>query len=1012
MDSRRARLLPRLALACAVAAIGGLAAHAQDEPAPFQMSPTDRGGSGASAPGQPAAGSDSTSRGTTSRPQSQSQSGQPPAFGAGSASSQPAPAFGSGSTSPSTGSGTGGLSGSISDTASQYFQSGGSGSAPTLQSIERAQPDSQAAPPPFSIGQGSGGGSTSRQTTAQPSPSRPQDPSLPPIETLTNQGSPGNAPSVWNTGSPTGNELGSQRNPLTIDNSDQLELLNQFLEDDTATGQRTLEVALGNISETIPAVDRPIVPFSHLRLGGEIDFRSWTLYLTAAQAARGATLTVAFTNSVLVLPEASELRVFLNTREILTTEIDSPDNTKVVAVPITADMVRPGANAIRFEVDQRHRIDCSLSATYELWTRIEPRLTGLSFRGGNVPLQSLAELPAVGVDTTGATRIRVLQPAVMTAASQNRILEAAQIMAVRGRFSQPLVEILTPGMDAPPRPGVVNLVMGTYEDISRLVRGVSADGQGGPTAVLQDRPDIGPTVYVAAPDERGLDVAMRRLESEIDPISRTNPIASTPPWHSPDAIEINGADRFSLRDAGVFTQEFSGRRFETHFQIELPPDFFAAAYGQATIDLDAAYTPAVRPGSRLNVYVNGILATALSFTASEGRVFNKFPVRILLKNFRPGVNDIRISVNLLTDSDELCLPGGTVSTQQRFVLFNTTEFVFPAFARIGRVPDLASFGADGFPYSLGDRPIAVRVSGDSRDTLGATASLLARMAVTRGRRFNAVAVDSISSLIGRPAIVVGSFAEVTPLVLQQTRVDKVIPQSWLTPRASVADTQARGLSQYDEILQRLRAQTREQDALRNRNVSIDEFQSTDDLMTDERTQTEELYDRWRSEVRHGEGLAGWLGKVHDWFGRQFDVSFAAITAGDMEEDGPAISEQATLIIAQAAAPQSVDNAWTLVTAPTPALLSAGVAALSAAERWDRMGGRLSAFQVESEAVQTLPAENPTFLVTEALSFQNIRLIAANWFSINNGIYAIVMILAAVFLGIFTHRVIEPMGRKK
>ncbi|MGX1307700.1 hypothetical protein AB7M35_002420 [Amorphus suaedae] len=988
MDRRRARLFSRMVLAGAIAMVGGLAVHAQEGPAPFQMAPDDASGSpisplapssSASPSGRPSAPAQPSGRAPASQ-------GQPPAaFGSGA--QQPPPAFGS----PT-----------VSDTASQYFSPNPSGSGPTLQSIDQPQPDSSATPPPFSLGGGNQGGAQ------QAAPSRQPNQGLPPVETLLD---PSRAPG-WNAQqTPTGDQLGSPQNPLAVDTSDQLDELNRFLEDETDTGQRTMEVSLGTSEGALPAVDRPIVPFSHLRLEGEIDFRSWTLYLSAAQAARGATLTVAFTNSVLVLPEASQLRVYLNTREILTTQIDSPDNTKVVAVPITPDMVRPGANAIRFEVDQRHRIDCSLQATYELWTRIEPRLTGLSFRGGDVPLQSLADLPAVGVDTTGATRIRVLQPATMTANAQNRILEAVQTMAVRGRFQHPLVEILTPGMPAPPQPGVVNLVMGTFADISRLVRGVSPDAQSMPIAVLQDRPDIGPTVFVAAPDERGLVVALRRLEAEIDPISRVNRIAATPPWHSPDAIEINGAERFSLRDAGVFTQEFSGRRFETHFQIELPPDFFAAAYGQATIELDAAYTPAVLPGSRLNVYVNGALATALSFTTKDGRVFSKFPVRILLKNFRPGLNDVRISVNLLTDADTLCLPGGTVSTQQRFVLFNTTEFVFPAFARIGRVPDLASFGADGFPYSIGDRPIAVRVSGDSRDTLGATASLMARLAVTRGKRLNAVAVDSVSSLIGRPAIVVGAFSEVTPLVLQQTRVDRIIPQSWLTPRATGNRLQPEGLSQYDEILKRMREQTREEDTLRNRNVSLDEFQSTDDLMTDERSQTEELYDRWKTDVRHGEGLAGQLSRLREWFGRQFDVSFDALSNRNGQDAGPQVMEQATLIIAQAAAPQSVDDAWTLVTAPTPALLSASIASISASGQWDRMGGRLTAFQLDTDAVQVMPAENPVFVVTEPLSFQNMRLIAANWFSLNNGIYALVMIFAAVVLGVFTHRVIQPMGRK-
>ncbi|MEW5421176.1 cellulose biosynthesis cyclic di-GMP-binding regulatory protein BcsB [Amorphus sp. 3PC139-8] len=988
------RFARSLVLAVTIAAVAGLAAHAQDV-SPFQINPSERTGASGPPPstsgGAPSSSRSSapSSTGQSSGPTGQSQNygSQPaPSFGAGG--SQSAPAFGS----PN-----------LSETTDQYFNAAPSSNDRILQGGQPApSTGGQQGSSPFNMGgtQSPQGQAQSGQSAA---PSQTPNRSLPPIETLTN---PQSAPR-WSGPAP---DQSTEQSPLPIDSSDQVDALNRFFETDTS-GQRTMYISLGDQETRIPAVDRPIVPYAQLRLEGEIDFQSWTIYLSAAEAARGATLSVAFTNSVLVLPEASELRVFLNTREILSTQIDSPDATKVVAVSLDPEMVRPGANAIRFEVDQRHRIDCSIQATYELWTRIEPRLTGLSFRGGDVPLQSLAELPAVGVDTTGATRIRVLQPAAMTAASQDRILDAAQIMSVRGRFSHPLVEILTPGMPAPPQPGVVNLVMGTYREVSSLVRDVPSEAQNSTVVTLQDRPDIGPTVFVTAPNAHELPVALRRLAAEINPISRVAPIAATPPWNSPDAIRIDGASRVTLREAGVFTEEFSGRRFQTHFQVKLPPDFFAAAYGQATIELDAAYTPMVLPGSRLNVYVNDVLATALSFTTGNGRVFNKFPVRILLKNFRPGINDIRIQVNLRTDADELCLPGGTVSTQQRFVLFNTTEFVFPQFARIGRIPDLASFSADGFPYSRDDRPIAVRVSGDSRDTLGATASLLARLATTRGAPFNTVAVDSVANLVGRPAIVVGSFGEVTPLVLQQTRVDRVIPGSWLAPRGSVSRSQPQGLDQYDAILQRLRQQTRERDSLRNRNVSVDDYGRTDDIATDERIQTRDLYEQWSTQVGQSTNLSSLLEDIGDWFDRQFDVSFGFLASDEEADASNVISDQATLVIAQASAPQADDQAWTLVTAPTPALLSAGVASMSSEHQWNRLAGRLTAFSLDTDSVQSFQADNPVFVVTQPLSFRNMRLIAANWFSLNNGIYAIAMIGVAVLLGIFTYRVIKPMGRQ-
>ena len=207
---------------------------------------------------------------------------------------------------------------------------------------------------------------------------------------------------------------------------------------------RELRVGIENDQEFVTSiVDRPIVPFRTLRMDGELASESFQVFLGAAEAARGGTLSIAFTNSVLVLPEASRLRVFLNGRQVAQTAIDSPDRTKVVALPIDSALMRPGANAIRLEADMRHRIDCSLAATFELWTRIDTRLTGITFGGGRVPLAGLNDLPAVGVGTNGATRIRVIQADPANPTNIDRMLRAVQAAALRGRFVQPLVEVVS-----------------------------------------------------------------------------------------------------------------------------------------------------------------------------------------------------------------------------------------------------------------------------------------------------------------------------------------------------------------------------------------------------------------------------------------------------------------------------------------------------------------------------------------------------------------------------------------
>ena len=55
-------------------------------------------------------------------------------------------------------------------------------------------------------------------------------------------------------------------------------------------------------------------------------------------------------------------------------------------------------------------------------------------------------------------------------------------------------------------------------------------------------------------------------------------------------------------------------------QFAVPADFYADTYGEARLLLDAAYSEAVLPGSLVNVYVNGSIASSTPLTARRGAV--------------------------------------------------------------------------------------------------------------------------------------------------------------------------------------------------------------------------------------------------------------------------------------------------------------------------------------------------------------------------------------------------------
>lgn len=777
---------------------------------------------------------------------------------------------------------------------------------------------------------------------------------------------------------------------------------------------RELRVNVESTQEWVDSiVDRPIVPFRTLRLDGEYDTRSWSVFLTAAEAARGGTLSVAFTNSVLVLPESSRLRVYLNGREVAETAIDSPDRTKVIALPVSSGLLRPGQNAIRLVAEMRHRIDCSIDATFELWTRIDTRLTGFTFGGGSLPLAGLGDLPAVGVGTNGATRLRVIQPNPASPDNVDRMLRAVQAASLRGRFVQPLVEVVDAPGSLVDEPGVLNIIIGLYDTVRAVSPAVPREGAVGPVATLVDNSQVGPTVVLTGPTVRDVDTALTRFEAPRMPDEPRLAIAATPPWLAPESVRVDGATTLTLAEAGVDTINFSGRRFEVGFQVTLPPDFYAAAYGEARLLLDAAYSSAVEPGSRILVLVNGVLSTSISFTSSSGEILDDFPITLVMQSFRPGINDVEIVVELDTAADRACLPGGTVPARDRFALFSSTRLQFPNFARIGQLPNLASFATNGFPYQLTPRPVRVRVGGNSLDTVGAAGTLISRVAVSRGAPLPTNVVEDVAPFGNTGVIVVSPLEQVSNATLSVTGASRVVPGNWLQAFPEAGAREPEGLERYDDVLRRLRQQLRQEEVRLDRTAAEADLEDTPgDLTANGRPAGELSREDWFDEVGGGGGIGRFLSDA--WNGVRDAVNIDIDFGDDLDDplERPLVPDTTTLILAQGRAPDNDETAWTLLTAPTPSLLSTATAALSSREIWNRIGGSITAYDLEQNSVEVVPARDVSFIATLPLSFTNMRLIAANWFSINSGAYAIVLVICAVFLGMMTWALVSPLGRSR
>ena len=160
---------------------------------------------------------------------------------------------------------------------------------------------------------------------------------------------------------------------------------------------------------------RFVAPFERLTLSGETARRAWSIYLTPEQAAAGNRLSIGYQNAIFVAPEASRLRVSINGAMLVDEAIASPDTVSDLASDIAPGLLKPGYNLIQFEASMRHRTDCSISSTYDLWTEISTARTFVQFSDPDAgQMRRLEDIRALGVDATGSTRFTIVVPAAET----------------------------------------------------------------------------------------------------------------------------------------------------------------------------------------------------------------------------------------------------------------------------------------------------------------------------------------------------------------------------------------------------------------------------------------------------------------------------------------------------------------------------------------------------------------------------------------------------------------------
>jgi hypothetical protein len=705
------------------------------------------------------------------------------------------------------------------------------------------------------------------------------------------------------------------------------------------------------------------------RFTGEWAQNQWPVHLTAQQAREPARFRLAFLSAISVMPEGSQATLSINGAVIARTALAPPDAVATRDFAVPAGLLKPGFNAVRLLIEQRHRVDCSPAATYELWTALDAAQTGLllGHAGG---FSTPADIAAVPPRRDGANAIRLLLAGKLSPEMAGRAVRAAQIAALAGRSLQPVVDIA----GAEPESGGLALAIGTAEEL--LTRPELADlgAVAGPRyGFLPAAAGRGPRFVVTGNSAADLDVALARWNAERLATAATGSEAGLQAAALLPGHAASGAsERIALRQTGFSGAEFSGRLFRLGLDIAMPMDFLPADYDRMALNLAGSHSADLGRQASILVEVNGHAAATQMLRAGAADDLERNQIFLPLRLLKPGQNRIEILAQTPTQADETCQVS-RASSLRRLQILDRSELVLPRIARIGRAPELSLLAAGGFPFSReGAKPVLF-VPNPDRQTMAAALTLAARLAVAAGRPIDFSFAMTPPARDAGEVLMVSPAPKLEPALLRAAGVDPAgLESAWRNGAQPGAYRPVSPASDAEALAQRcaLPQAVLQTTVLKNEAHAPAASLSLASL-----------------------GLRASLPALPFW---------APAEPGAASSEAEVVQARAALIVGQDFPDAASRNLWTVVTAPDAAALKAGVECLTHPQIWSRLGGRLAALNAD-ESVIALPAgERLRHVATQGFDVLNLRLVAAGWLSLNPLAYvglvlALVLCLAAATL---------------
>ncbi len=745
----------------------------------------------------------------------------------------------------------------------------------------------------------------------------------------------------------------------------------QSLLDAAPAVSRTLpgesESILSTRSAPVEAVAKKIsglVPFEQAalayHLSGEDDVTRLSFNLSPDQAAAGGGLALAYRNAVSVLPDSSVMDVEINGKAAGSYRIASPNGFKTESLKVAADLLKPGRNEVLLRARQFHRVDCSLEATYELWSELDPATSGF-VAAKTHGFRSFDDLLTIARTQAGVTDIRLVLPQTATSEMLN---DAAPVLQTLALFLNRDDISVSVGEKPGNGPGI-DLYVST--DKTRAQSRSSAIGTMPYGFSVRDAGEGGRAVVSLRGATRA-EMSGQLLEAIRGPLkdSLDSGIFSS---HS-GTIVADASMSYTLADTGYETRVFSGRLSRTRFNMVMPADFYPADYAMIALKLHAATSPGLKRTAQFLVRVNDRVVTSYPFRNAEGEQFDGKLIELPLRAFRPGNNKVELLAELPVEADAVCAPDLRDDAKPRFILLNDTKIEIPALARIGRLPDIGALAGTAYPYADG-KPFDIVIERPDAQSAGAAFTMLSRLALAARNPLNAdIRLGATGAADDRNALVI-------------------------TTQNAFADLGRAGKGGFplDTLQASAAAASIDTDPLKTAAIS-DSASTISESNADDSTV---LLDAFRKSTTQPQDSLSMTSRVQGWFasaglrfGKWLNYQDGSTSVATLKEG------QSLLTLSQAPSP-SGNAVWTVVHAGSPNDIAAGVRRLVEPAVWSGLNGGSAEIETASLTVNTMPPATHFIAGLTDQSPGNVRRLAAAWFSDNFQFY---VLLIVVSMGVF------------